>query len=216
MHTSLIEYLKSFNAKERFFLLGKVLGNPTFSPSPIFLKQLGSILNLQIPETVFSAMDYHLDWLYASLQLNQELRAIYLNQSKIIKGQQQDIDFLIAFNINDFCHIVLIEAKGITPWSNEQMTSKMDRLKDIFGENGDLWDGVIPHFIFISPSKPKKLDMSKWPHWITKTNNEVYWLELAIDSRLNEVFRCDFYGKKNKNGQYWAIKKRTISRSEQP
>ena len=44
-----IDCLRSFDAKEKFFLLGQVLGNPHFEPSSGFREELGSALGLQIP-----------------------------------------------------------------------------------------------------------------------------------------------------------------------
>lgn len=66
---SLLYYLPQFNAKERFFLLGHVLGNPRFTLGSAFKAELSKGMNLSLPEDLFCAMDFHLDWLYAALQL---------------------------------------------------------------------------------------------------------------------------------------------------
>jgi len=144
--SSLLDYLKMFNSKERFFLVGQILGKSRFSPSKKFRGELNKVLGLEIPTKVFAAMDYHLDWLYASLELARGCKEKYIHKNgnqkadKKIKGQQEDIDFLIAFNENDDekkpTHIVLIEAKGVTAWSNKQMDSKVKRLNEIFGKKG--------------------------------------------------------------------------------
>jgi hypothetical protein len=96
---NLIEYLKDFNSKERFFLVGQVLGNPGFTLASEFREKLSQILEILIPVNALSMMDYHIDWLYASLMLarDNQLQKIYPNDHKIIKAQQEDVDWLIAF-----------------------------------------------------------------------------------------------------------------------
>ena len=66
-------------------------------------------------------MDYHIDWLYASLNLAKDNNPakVYPNEKNVIKGQQEDIDWLIAFKGQSKYHLVLIEAKGVTGWSNK-------------------------------------------------------------------------------------------------
>ena len=66
---TLLEYLESFNRKERFFLVGEALGNPAFRLSSDFRTRLGAVFGLAIPNDALVAMDYHLDWIYASLVL---------------------------------------------------------------------------------------------------------------------------------------------------
>ena len=70
------------NAKERFFLIGKILGNSEFKLSAKFREELYKIFGMKLPTEVFLAMDYHLDWLYASLQITEDGSAkIYPNIS---------------------------------------------------------------------------------------------------------------------------------------
>jgi hypothetical protein len=203
----IIEQLKSFNSKERFFLVGNILGNVTFAPSPDFRKKIGDDLHVQLPENVFAAMDYHLDWLYASLYLasNQEQTCVFQNNEQLIKAQQEDIDFLFAFEIDDVCHIILLEAKGVGSCTNKQMNSKSKRFGEIFGQDGKRWPGVIPHFALVSPIKPaNKLQTSTWPAWMSP-DNTVPYIELPIQSGLKKVTRCDKNGKANINGEYWTV-----------
>lgn len=205
--SQIIDLLRSFNSKERFFLVGEVLGNPEFLPSSAFRGRLSEALNLQIPERVFSAMDYHLDWLYAALQIATDNRAvpIYSNSEGIIKAQQEDIDFLIAYDAVGITHIILIEAKGVTGWTNRQMKSKANRLRDIFGEDGKKWASVQPHFVLMSASAPQKLDTSTWPRWMTLPNIHVAWMKLCIVADLRRVSRCNADGEEDKYGEYWTI-----------
>ncbi|MND75583.1 hypothetical protein D3C80_672090 [compost metagenome] len=71
MSNELIKNLKSFNRKERFYLIGQMLGNPDFRMDDKQLNEISKLINVKIPGEYFTAMDYHLDWIYASLFLTQ-------------------------------------------------------------------------------------------------------------------------------------------------
>jgi hypothetical protein len=204
-----IENLRSFNSKERFFLIGRALGNTDFTPSETFRKEIENLLDLKLPNQLFAAMDYHLDWLYASLFLafDSDQYGIYSNSDGIIKGQQEDIDFIIAFVQDTLCHIVLIEAKGVMGWSNKQMDSKVARLGMIFGQDGTRWPDVKPHFVVLSPRQHRHLHVSKWPAWMS-TDGQVPWIPLGVPRNLIKVTRCNKDGKADKAGAYWKIELR--------
>jgi len=206
----LIENLKSFNSKERFFLIGHILGNTAFTPCNAFRKTVETSFNLKVPDEVFAAMDYHLDWLYASLHLTfNEGRGsdIFENRSQIIKGQQEDIDFLMAFADENVCHIILVEAKGVTGWTNKQMDSKAARFREIFGSDGNAWSGVKPHLLLLSPQRSMNLDVSKWPSWMVVSGKAV-WSELPVPNQLKKVTRCDSGGSADSGGVFWRVDSR--------
>ena len=93
-----IEYLKSFNGKERFHLVGQLLGNTEFNRDPNLLRKILDLLGLEIPSYYFSAMDYHLDWIYASLDLAHHYQdSLKLRDKLCISGTQEYVDFLLAF-----------------------------------------------------------------------------------------------------------------------
>jgi hypothetical protein len=201
----LIDNLRSFNSKERFFLIGHILGNTNFTPSQAFKENIEDSLSLKIPDELFAVMDYHLDWLYASLYLTFNGRVdcqIFSNSDHLIKAQQEDVDFIIAFADDVSCHIILVEAKGVTGWTNRQMNSKAMRFEEIFGSDGKRWPGVNPHFLLLSPRRSRHLDVSKWPSWMT-TNGEVPWIELPIPTGLKKVTRCSSEGVDDKDGLFW-------------
>jgi hypothetical protein len=206
---NLIKYLKDFNSKERFFLVGQILGNPCFTLALEFREKLSALLGIPIPTDALSTMDYHIDWLYASLNLanDDDLTKAYPNVNKLIKAQQEDIDWLIAFKGQSEYHLVLIEAKGVTAWNNKQMISKAIRFGDIFGEQGNKWPGVVPHFVIMSPSKSQGLLAEKLPQWMA-SNGKILWLELLIPKYLLHVYRCNEQGRKSQNGQSWKVGKR--------
>lgn len=206
----LIENLRSFNSKERFFLIGHILGNTEFAPSEAFREIVEDKLGLKIADESFAAMDYHLDWLYASLCLTFNdggESQIFANTDHIIKAQQEDIDFIIVFAEGDFCHVILIEAKGVTGWTNKQMNSKAMRFGEIFGSDGKKWPRVKPHFVLLSPRRSKYLDVSKWPNWMA-VGDQLSWIELPVPTGLRKVTRCNSEGHKDKYGQHWRVNPR--------
>jgi len=128
-----IEYLKSFNRKERFHLVGQLLGNSRFNLDPNMFRKILDLLNLDTPTYYFSAMDYHLDWIFASLSLasGQDDGPKEIN-SLCINATNEDIDFLLAF-VDDLgiTHIIMIEAKGDTSFTNKQLQSKAKQSKSV-------------------------------------------------------------------------------------
>lgn len=204
----LIQWLNEFNRKERFFLVGTALGNPEFALSSEFKSNIECKLNISIPDNYFASMDYHLDWLFASLNLSFKdyKKPIFSNEQGLIKGTQEDIDFLIAYlnqQTNKY-HLIMIEAKGVTSWNNEQMTHKALRLNDAFGLNGDDWPTVIPHFIFTSPSQPEKLHTDEFPIWM-KPHGHLLWIKMEIADKIR-VVRCNPQGNESRSGKYWTVK----------
>ncbi len=206
---NLLEWLKLFNSKERFFLTGYLLGNYNFSLCQSFRNDLSELINIEIPSDAFSAMDYHVDWLYASLNLAREnnLDKVYLNKNQVIKAQQEDTDWLVAFKDQTGFHVILLEAKVTGGWSNKQMVSKAIRYREIFGENGNNWNNVMPHFVCLSPTKPRRLEINKWPQWM-KPNNDILWLNIPKLDQLYKVTRCDENGLITSKGLYWKITER--------
>ncbi len=206
---NLTDILREFNSKERFFLAGQVLGNPAFSLSGVFREKLGEKLGIPIPVDAFSAMDYHIDWLYASLNLarDNDPDKIYPNDDKVIKAQQEDMDWLVAFEAEGVNHLILIEAKGVTGWTNKQMTSKAIRFREVFGEESDRWPGVAPHFVIMSSGCPQELEVNKWPRWMVP-NGKVIWVKLSIPETLHRVVRCDEKGHESIDGRFWKVENR--------
>jgi len=178
--TAVIECLRSFNSKERFFLIGHALDNPTLKIGQRFKMAVEGCLGISVPDGAFTAMDYHLDWLWASLYLTfngHTVPGVVPNTDRVIKAQQEDIDFMVAFSEGPLCHIVLIEAKGVTGWTNKQMASKVQRFEQILGADGKRWPCVVPHVLLLSPRRPQRLNVSAWPSWMT-VGGEVPWCQL--------------------------------------
>lgn len=206
MTENLLTLLKSFNRKERFFLIGMALGNPLFKLSKQFREALNDELGLEIPEDAFTAMDFHLDWIYASLFLSFDNSGdtIYSNIDNMISANQEDVDFLIAYKQNDKYHLVLLEAKGVTGFTNRQLKSKIKRLEEIFGKDCEKYPNVIPHFALISRKRPVNIQTDDWPSWILN-DGEIPWIEMPLPSDLMRVTRCDEKAKADANGKFWRV-----------
>lgn len=198
----LIEHLRSFNRKERFILLEKALGSHTFRLSDKFRDELKECLGLDfpIPSGAYVAMDYHLDWLHVAVHLrkrelpppNCKLELFDSSKRKIIKGTQEDVDLLVAFERADLHHILLVEAKGDTPWREDQLTSKSKRLRVIFDDAPD----ISPHFVMVSPQAPR-IDLLTGVGWSIVEGagaqpagkHTWHWMPLALDG-LRRPERC--------------------------
>ncbi|HHQ4637198.1 hypothetical protein ACK37B_10095 [Aeromonas veronii] len=214
MSNSLIDNLKSFNRKERFYLIGQMLGNPEFRMDDNQLDKISNLIGLTIPRKYFAAMDYHLDWIYASLYLTKNnykscVERNFIKENGIetdyqISGTQEDVDFLLAFvDENKITHLVMIEAKGDSYFSNGQLDSKNKRFKAIFG-NENTWPNVRPHFIICSPKEPQKINIEEPAYFMFK-DLKLPWIELDMGDVKNKVTRCDQNGKSSNNGKNWKI-----------
>lgn len=218
MSKNLIDNLKSFNRKERFYLVGQMLGNPEFRMDKTQLDEISDLINIKIPTEYFAAMDYHLDWIYASLFLTENDANIAFERNftekdgiKIdyqVSGTQEDVDFLLAFvDHENTTHIVMIEAKGDSYFSNAQLDSKNKRFKAIFG-NESTWPNVKPHFLICSPKSPKKISIEEPAYFIFK-NSKLLWLELDMGDGKNKVTRWGEDNKPCSDGKYWAVERRS-------
>lgn len=193
---SFTEYLESFNRKERFFLIGSALGNPTFQLAPEFRDALTRVFGTQVPDGAFAAMDYHLDWIHASLYLTQpgnKDKRVHPNTKPVVTGNQEDVDLIVAFEEAGTTHLLLIEAKAYTAWSNTQMCSKAKRLDLMFGADGTAYPEVRPQFGLLSPRPSRQLDTSTWPRWMTQEGTPI-WFELSVPSERRRITLCDSDG----------------------
>ncbi len=209
--TDLIGYLQSFNRKERFYLVGTALGNPGFRLGDDFREMLHAAIGQIVPKDAFVAMDYHLDWIYASLFLaslapDRNQNAVFERRASIT-ASQQDVDLLVAFPSHDcpaHFHLVLVEAKLDTAWTNSQVESKAERLAQIFGSDGKSWENVTPHFVVFSPKKPTKISAKRIPDWML-SDGSLVWTKLTKPAGLRKVTRCDIGGNPDILGTYWIV-----------
>ncbi len=222
----LIKLLKQFNRKERYFLIRQALGVEEFQLSERFRKKLGRKIGLkeEIPCDAFAAMDYHLDWVAASLQAYREcmsmdevLCKVFSNSGdeKVVMGNQQDIDFLIAFNANEYCHLVFLEAKGYGSWDSNQMREKAIRLEKLFEDDGTGQPKVKPYFYLTSYRPPSEmLKIDNWPKWM-KEDGVPRFLKLDLLYPRLEVNRCDRGREPMAKGDFFRIEKVNEPRNSQ-
>ena len=57
----------------------------------------------------------------------------------------------MAFDGESTTHLVLVEAKVETGWTNKQLKSKAERLAQIFGEGRPGAHLTTPHYVLASP-----------------------------------------------------------------
>ena len=212
--SELIELLKRFNRKERFFLIGQALGNRDFTLSDGFRKCLGDEICIEIPPDALVAMDYHLDSVAASLwryrNPKHPVNKDFPRQNEMITGTQQDIDLLIAFKEknSEVCHLVFLEAKaydsnysdGLATWNpkevRDQMQNKTDQLRRIFEADKGLYPEVNPYFCLISYSPPSSDELrANWPEWV----------KLDLPRNRLRVVRCNSSGKHDRKGDHFRI-----------
>lgn len=207
--TSFINNLQRFNRKERYFLIGMALGNPEFKLNSAFRQQLSKKYGLAVPDAAFVAMDYHLNWIFAAAALafdNPVRDNIFANKGGIVDGTQEDVDLLVAFEDKfSMNHVIMLEAKGFTAFSNRQFKHKIDRLRSIFGEDGHRWPEVKPYFGLVSPRESRKLQAEICPSWL-KVENEIPWFEMPLPDNRLILYGCDKQGRPNQERAFWTVK----------
>lgn len=202
----LVDALKKFNRKERYWLIRSVLGDAGKPLGRHFIVRLHK-LGITVPRNAWWAMDYHFDWLAGALHLCQSggnSDAVQSNEQGAVKGNQEDVDLIIAFDNT----LVLIEAKGDSHWDAEQLESKRRRLVACFGDQPERL-GIHVFFVFMSTGAPPVV--KGWPAWALPNQGEPYWLEMPMAEKDQEpafyrVVRCsDAEGTVSEVGKYWKI-----------
>lgn len=219
MSQDLIELLRRFNRKERFFLVGDALGNPSFKLSEDFRERLGNEVGVSIPEDALAAMDYHLDWIAAAVLAHDKgsIDGEFFNTNDVFTGSQEDVDLLVAFKCerDENYHLIFVEAKayasrGYASFTNSQMASKIGRLRTLFGDTVCKDARVKPKLCLISFSRPtERLKVKNWPQWAKREDSgRPYWIGLnEINSpkgRL-KVSRCNGEGNSSNSGNNFGI-----------
>jgi hypothetical protein len=218
--TRLIDNLKAFNRKERYYLIGTALGNKEFRLCEDFIQQLrASVASAEIDfsDCRFVAMDYHLDWIYASLVLSAQglsaedaasLGTTWTRgkDNKLISATQEDIDLIAVFGSatnSAWNHVLLIEAKGVGSWDTHQLKSKGKRLAAILGDR-DLLERVcvVPHFVYGAPVRPRAAHIKDLPQLMSQQGNPPY-IRLRLPASLAKVTQCDGGGEARVSGSKW-------------
>ena len=110
--------------------------------------------------------------------------------------------------------LILIEAKGVTGWSNAQIESKFKRLELCFNRYPIDKLGIQVAFVLMSPSKGQPPHMKvlnddgKWPKWAF--NQKTKWIPMSLLSEHMDDFyrvtRVDFDEDSN-SWRSWEVKK---------
>ena len=214
----MIAALRSFDRKERFAVLREALGFDPEIPrlAHRFREKLNDSIDktrtIKCPTHAYLAMDYHLDWIEMALHRAKEKKTgpaspFSKNLFPEINRDQKDVDLLIAFDRKTttavITHLVLVEAKAYLGWNNAQLNEKADRLRNIFGEDGDDWCFVKPHFVLMTAKRSQRIRANNWPKWM-RDGNEVNWLDYDLPNRL-KITRCTENGEPSKTGAYLVI-----------
>lgn len=218
---TLVDALKKFNRKERYWLLRSALGPSSQWLGKDFLQKLNQELGLTkaaaAPDDAWWAMDYHLDWLVGALQLYHDGhfdpdRAL-ANTPNLVLGNQEDIDLLIAFDQT----LIMIEAKGDSSWDTKQLHSKVARLEACFTCFNECMRNITVYYILMS-SKNASLSTQKqlkpiapWVHNKHAAQGPAYVLHLPMAEEgekpaFLKVTRCvDAQGTVGAKGSHWKI-----------
>ena len=202
--------LRRFNRKERFYVVQEATRGG-FDLDDTFRRRLEEKLGITIPaQAVFMAMDYHLDWIYASLFLcghDDEVKGkVFERDRDLIQASHEDVDLLIASPdvLNPaMTNLIMIEAKGDTSWTNSQAESKAIRLRTIF-QPGTFERILKPHYLIWSPNPSINLRFDCFPQWALK-DGEVQHLKLTMGEELRKVTCCNMEGANQLNGNYWKV-----------
>jgi hypothetical protein len=152
-------------------------------------------------------MDYHLDWIAASLQLAAAGNSPcpYPRDSRLMTATQEDIDLLVAYPEANSYHLIMLEAKGVTAYSNPQFRRKIKRLNAVFEGEAAKTARAIPHFALTSPKPPKWLNVKDIPCWVLGKDGSVTWLPMKLPPVLKKVVRCCQDSRISYQGKYWKV-----------
>ena len=88
---------------------------------------------LEVPDHAFVAMDYHLDWIHVALLLAaDDTDTVHSNNPTVVMATSEDVDLIVAFKQGAITHLLLLEAKAETGWTNKQTLWKARRRHRIF------------------------------------------------------------------------------------
>ena len=187
---SLIERLGRFNAKERYWLVREALGH--FEPRPAFVRAVAAAIGVDEPPaaTVYAAMDYHLNWLWAALTPHTPGDGMPAprdaSDANPIRNNQEDVDLLLAWERADgVTQLVLVEAKCTTRFTREQLTSKLQRFRAI-RHAANLRGRVDIKLLLISP--PGTRPQTGWFDDFAGLELGNAWLALSTDAWPKEGF----------------------------
>ncbi|WP_433165083.1 hypothetical protein [Kribbella sp. CA-247076] len=193
--SSFVGNLRRFDSHERGLLLQWVAGEP-FRVGGALRSAISRAVGIEPPADAFVAMDYTLDWLYAAVQAtlaeDDSLPQPWPSKGELA-ASPEDVDLIVAWEGPDGCaHLILIEAKGFTGWSNTQLKRKVMRLDSIFA--GELRNRFDVHLFLAGPQPSAGLKITDWPEW-TRPDGRTRFLAIDDPGLRYAVQRCDGDGR---------------------
>lgn len=237
----LIDLLGSFNRKERFILLTQVTaGDRALTVSTQFRERLNALLHaeVQVPDLEqvehVIAMDFHLNWLAAALQLALDGKGVgedleqmefssklsgagLLPPRRTFERNQEDIDLLLCWKDEAGHKLVLLEAKAHSPFSIKQIASKSARLATLFGAEGERYAGRNVHVAIVlaglrEPHQPQF--RTAWRELATRETNvgdkRRRFVLLDTTRLVHVVGEHDETGKPKTKGRHWRVRTKTF------
>lgn len=228
---TLVEALKKFNRKERYWLIRNALGDNSeilhLDLDPGFLELLEEmLLDVKVPENAWWAVDYHIDWLAGAFHLfnwqgKENLSEKPVDNQKLFHASIQDIDLIVAFDNT----LIFIEAKGDSDWNYTQINTKIDRLQEI--AKAEYIEGLKAYFILMAPEDLVNiLDKDKihatLPDGIFAGDKPRLLKLKILDENNKEVTNFDDFfrlerrkvGKPCKTGEFFLVKNPQKSKSD--
>ncbi len=215
----LITILEKFDRKERPLLFRQVTSDDKrLSLSQSYRAKLEEALGVaSIPTNAYVAFDYHLNWLYAALQLasgswrlDQVSPALAVptqpdpssgQMRSALERNQEDIDLLVAWQAADgVTEIALVEAKAYSGWTTKQMHSKAARLALVF--DGIDENFVRPHLLLTSFKKSEGLGTLDWP----RPNTDTRHIDLDEPADRFRLTQVTVEGKPANAGDHYIVK----------
>lgn len=215
--------LIEFNSKERYYVVERVFRqrNEELIPTSDFAAALSECLKIQVGAITFAAIDYHIDWLAASLALVRSdpsqgvhrIRTRAKTGARDITATIQDLDLLVVAKAARSTQVFMLEAKGIEGFDRSQLEKKLDRLVLLFGQDGRSVAGFEPHFSLLSPKEPsRRLRCETWPEWALRSDGRPNWMPLDMGGHKSAVVRCDpdgrTTGEASHDGGFWKVETR--------
>ena len=188
----LVENLKSLNAKEREYLVRYAYQGDEQARSPLseaMVRDLTALLpELGKAKCVFAGMDYHLDWLHASLylacrslsvdeafrkerveSLGGDLQGELDKSLRPVTGGQEDVDLLTVFADGETTFLLFIEAKGVGSFGRVQLARKLVRLDRILALSGARdHEHLRCELLLTGPDRES--EWRRFPNWLTYAN----------------------------------------------
>lgn len=222
--SNIVDILKSYDRKERAWLVRNALGGPPLDSAYLERVKAKLVLESEFGEDIWWSVDYHIDWLFAAAHVYRNdgfphppVSTPVGNENSLLKHTIQDFDLIIA----DKSRIVLVEAKAFGSWRNDQIQSKVARLKQWNPSgiiNGLAGKEVTLHLLLtsidVAPSKDLCAD---WPKWALGKDGAPNYLPLTT-THNKEVYltvRCDVNGlnrksRSRKNLTYWKTDRKLL------